>query len=384
MRSSNPGNSHPRVFVSSVVEGFQEYREAARAGIEAAGGEPVLVNEDFPSLATSSRNACLDAVESSDIYIAVIGSRGGWTAPSGRLVVEEEYEQARAKGLTILVFVQETTRDDDGEQLVRKLSDYVDGRFRVQFRTPDDLRAAVEQALRRPTEHYRRPAVSPDHVLEPLQRPHRLQSGAALHFVLVPERAEEVVDPVMLDGADFRHDLYETALHRDVRLLSHEAPKRYEVLRDSAVIRQGEDQGRRGGEPETRIEVEVNGRLRIDTAVTGRQRGGSPFGFEGMTLVRVDLEDALRATFAFCAAFYERLDPYRRYERFLYSVALSGLRHKQWVEEARPTNTMSFGMREPADPLILLPEPRTVNRDVLPAPGQEVERIVTYARRGLQ
>jgi hypothetical protein len=38
-----------RVFVSSVVEGFAEYRQAARSGIEQAGGEAVLVNEDFPA-----------------------------------------------------------------------------------------------------------------------------------------------------------------------------------------------------------------------------------------------------------------------------------------------------------------------------------------------
>lgn len=50
-----------RVFVSSVIEGFAEYRLAARNSIAYAGGEPVLVNEDFPSQADSSRNTCLDA-----------------------------------------------------------------------------------------------------------------------------------------------------------------------------------------------------------------------------------------------------------------------------------------------------------------------------------
>ena len=38
--------TRPAIFVSSVVEGFQEYRNAAREAIEAAGGKPVLVNED--------------------------------------------------------------------------------------------------------------------------------------------------------------------------------------------------------------------------------------------------------------------------------------------------------------------------------------------------
>ncbi len=43
--------SRPRVFVSSVIEGFAEFRQATREAIAAAGGEPVLVNEDSPSLA---------------------------------------------------------------------------------------------------------------------------------------------------------------------------------------------------------------------------------------------------------------------------------------------------------------------------------------------
>jgi hypothetical protein len=53
-----------RVFVSSVIEGFAEYRQAVRKGIEQASGEGILVNEDFPSQASSSRNTCLDAIDS--------------------------------------------------------------------------------------------------------------------------------------------------------------------------------------------------------------------------------------------------------------------------------------------------------------------------------
>jgi hypothetical protein len=94
----------PRVFVSSVMDGFEEYREAARSAIEAAGGEPVLV-EDLPSLPVSSRNACLDGVASCDMYLVAIGDRGGWTAPSGKLVVEEEFEEAQRLGQPVVVLV---------------------------------------------------------------------------------------------------------------------------------------------------------------------------------------------------------------------------------------------------------------------------------------
>ena len=136
-----------RVFVSSVVDGFEAFRQAAREGIIAAGGEPVLVNEDFPSLTMSSRNACLDAVDSSDILISLIGARGGYITPSGKLVVEEEYERAVARKRPVLVFLQNTARDDSAVAFTKKLSDYIDGAHRRTFTTVDDLSTEIERAL---------------------------------------------------------------------------------------------------------------------------------------------------------------------------------------------------------------------------------------------
>jgi ABC-type branched-subunit amino acid transport system substrate-binding protein len=72
-----PPRSQPRVFVSSVIEGFAAHRQAAREAIAQLGGEAILVNEDFGSQNASSRNACLDAVASADIFVLVIGTRGG-------------------------------------------------------------------------------------------------------------------------------------------------------------------------------------------------------------------------------------------------------------------------------------------------------------------
>lgn len=82
-RSYRPSfENRQRVFVSSVVEGFKEFRQAARDGIQAAGGQPILVNGDYPSLSTSSRNACLGAVQSSDVYISIMEDRGSYQTPS--------------------------------------------------------------------------------------------------------------------------------------------------------------------------------------------------------------------------------------------------------------------------------------------------------------
>lgn len=371
-----------RVFVSSVVEGFQQTRQAARQGIEAAGAEPVLVNEDFPSLATSSRNACLDAVASSDVYIAIIGERGGWTTPSGKLVVEEEYEFARARHIPTLLFVQDVPRDADAERLVRQMSDYVDGRFRVQFRSPEELSRVVEAALRERLPSPGSVPVNPNRVSTLLERPSRFHDEPALHFVLVPERDEEILEPMRLDAPSFEHDLYELALDRDVRLLRHEAAKEYRRTRGAASIRQDRSRDRTRAIPEAHVAVSERGHVVIDSSLTGRRPQDRAFaGFEGMMIVRGDVEDVLRADFAFTNALYEKLDPYRRHERFLYGVAMTNLRHKEWVEELRPTNSMSLSMQDLPDPLLLLPEVRVIGRDTLRTPGPEIERVVTYARR---
>ena len=207
----------PRVFVSSVMDGFEEYRRAARAGIVAAGGAAVLV-EDFSSLSQSPRTACLDGVASCDIYIAVVGGRGGWTAPSGQLVVEEEYEEARHRRLSTLVFIQDTDRDADAQRLVQKLSDYIDGRFRKTFSTPAALQTEVEKALTPLIEQCTRPEVNSSMIEERLKNIHKIQYHTTLRVVLLPERQGELIDPVALESPEVKQQVFEIAHSRHVGL----------------------------------------------------------------------------------------------------------------------------------------------------------------------
>src|SRR5258708_2785989 len=108
--------------------------------------KPILI-EDFPSLDMSSRTACLDLVKSSDVYVAVIGDRSG-SSPLGKPVVQQEFDEARVRKLPRLLFIQETTRDSESEALLQHLSDFVHGRFRTTFKTPEELRVAIATALR--------------------------------------------------------------------------------------------------------------------------------------------------------------------------------------------------------------------------------------------
>jgi hypothetical protein len=210
-----------RVFVSSVIEGFAQYRQAARNGIEQAGGEGVLVNEDFPSQASSSRNTCLDAIDSCDVFLLVLGGRGGWKTPSGRLVVEEEFEHARARKLPVLVFLEDVPRDADGQRLAKSLSDYVDGNFRVEFSGASELRDQVERSLRAMVDTRNNRPMDHDPISPHLLKPYRFSDQTSLRFAIAPERVEEVFDPLDLASPGCAERMLEIGHSRDVRLFGY-------------------------------------------------------------------------------------------------------------------------------------------------------------------
>ena len=370
-----------RVFVSSVVDGFEVFRQAAREGIIAAGGEPVLVNEDFPSLTMSSRNACLDAVDSSDILLSIIGARGGWTTPSGKLVVEEEYERAVARKRPVLIFLQNTPRDDSASALARRLSDYVDGAHRSTFTTADDLRAEIERALAPLLVAHPRSNTVASPGRDRLAKPYIVQGTTMLRFMLTPERDEEVVDPVRLSSEGFRRRLLELGHSETVRLFSYERPKTATMVEDDLVIVQTEADGRHGEGEHVRVQVTESGELVIDANVTGRVARGDRFMGLGSNVVATeDIENVLRLCFAFASAMYDEVDPYKRHQRFQLQVGLSGLDYRSIERNPQPRSSFTMSMRDQGV-IKAYADPRWVARGDLRNPADEIERAVVLLVR---
>lgn len=373
--------ARPRVFVSSVVEGFAGFRRAAREAIVAAGGEPVLVNEDFPSLAASSRNACLDAVDSSDYFISIVGQRGGWAAPSGKLVVEEEYERARARKLPVLVFLQDVDRDAEGSRFARQLSDYVEGVFRRTFSTPEDIRHEVERALLPLFDGTPIPNTMRHQPLDHFKNPYTVQHASMLRFVLTPERDEEVVDPVRLGSEEFRWRLYEIGHDASVRLFSYEQPKSWELDGDSLIVTQTEANGRHGEGEHVRLQVSESGELVIDANVTGRVRRGSQHQMlDSMVVALEDIERALGICFSFAATLYDEIDSFKRHQRFFYNAGLSGLEYRKLERNPQQRSSFGMSMRERGT-VIAFDELRLVGRADLVAPAAEIARVITMLIR---
>lgn len=379
------GNVQPRIFVSSVVEDFEEYREAARRAIERAGGEPVLVNEDFPALATSPRKACLDAVDSCDLYLAIIGARGGWTTPSGILVVEEEYHRARTRKLPVLVFLQQIARDTHAQRLVDKLSDYLNGQFRLGFHTPAELQVEIERALRTVLPTLGRPPMDKSKLMEAVSSPHEIPNETSLRFVVAPEREEEVVDPVKLGSEDFVNRIFEIGHSRAVRLFSYRRSKEYHIDRHSLVIEQAGERGRDDTVEAVRLELTESGQIAIDSNVTGRVRRGERHSLmDTMCIVQEDLEAVLRASFRFVASFLEEIDPYKRHQRSYYNVALRGVGFRTFVKVPKEQSSYCMNVFREDRPIVAFPEPRLIARADLTAPEGEITRIIILLSRNLE
>jgi hypothetical protein len=372
----------PRVFVSSVMQDFTDCREAARRSIVAAGGEPVMA-EDFLIATASPRNACLDGVASSDVCVVVVGNRGGWMAPSGKLVVEEEYEEAKRRHKIVAVYVQNSARDADAERLVKALSDYVSGHFRATFHDCGDLERVLRDKLPAILAPLDLPMTRIDVLDAKLRQPYAVQHETTLRLAIVPEREEEVIDKLMIGTSEFVEDVLAIAHRRNVKLFDYRNAKSNRLEGNVLVIEEHSASRYSGAPAIRRIEVSPDGLLVIDAVVSFSSASSGDLG--GMTatffLLKNDVVAALSGAFSFTAELFDKIDVYKRHQRFHYGAVVTGVGFRSLVEHAerRSSYSMARDLEEP----IVVEADRLIGRDTLVQPSAETSRIVTLLERAI-
>lgn len=137
-----------RVFISSVVSGFEEYRAAAKRAVETLDGVPAMC-EDFGARPYSSERACITEIESSDVFVLLLGSRFGYEQAPGISVTQQEFRHACALPLPVLAFVQETTMEPEQETFRTEVEAYHAGFSRERFSTPEEMKEKIIQTLSR-------------------------------------------------------------------------------------------------------------------------------------------------------------------------------------------------------------------------------------------
>ena len=344
-----------------------------------------MVNEDLPASATSPRNACLDAIDSVDVFISIVGERAGHIAPSGKPVIVEEYEHARKRTLPVFAFLQATTRDAPTDAFTRELSDYVAGIIRREFNSVDELRRAIIDSLGLLKRQIELPSMDSEIFAKELADVQRVVDEVFVRVIFAPERQEEVVDPITLESAEFLSSLYSLGHSRSVGLFDYEKPKKPSVKRTSIVVLQSEyNGGNRNERDVVRLEVTEQGWTIFDANITGKVfRGSLHSMINYMVIAEEDLCCRLVSFFRFTLALYEKIDPHMRHQRFCYNSAVSNVGERKLVKQPREQESYAVNRFTENKPIVIFEAPQIVARHDLGQPEQVVEKTLVRLRRAM-
>lgn len=375
----------PRVFVSSVMGGYKNFRDAAGEGIRQAGCEPVRA-EDFPAATASPRNSCLDGVRSADALVLLLGERYGFAGPSGLAATEEEYDEARKNHMPILVFLQEGELEADQEKFVERVQGYVNGHWRKVFRDSATLTKLVRDAvlaanLGGARRHQEQAKARIGTLLR--RRPPEISGAVWLQSVWATLRDEEVIDPVDLDVEAFNRQLLRLAHDCAPPLFDYQERKRSIVKADYLRIEQGDFDTWQSSSTLAMVEVHTNGMLTtIQNVIAKKDRSGPTDGYLDMyflepAVVQASLDEA----WSFAAAWWKDRDPYLRYDQLLYSVALYDVGARAFKATPHQASSLTIPPECPHNPLLVLDRPRLISRPSLNQPKAEIERIIKLLGR---
>jgi len=145
-----------RVFLSSTYEDLIEEREAVAERLGRDGHEVVRM-EDFGSRDDVPLETCLDAMESGEAYVLLLGSRYGSIEPNYNLSYTHiEYERARELDHWVFAYVRECIDEElegaDADDRLRLLDfrDVIERSHTVRrpyFSAPEELAEHVSQDL---------------------------------------------------------------------------------------------------------------------------------------------------------------------------------------------------------------------------------------------
>jgi hypothetical protein len=134
-----------RAFISSVMAELPAERQAAAETIRAIGATPIMF-ELFGGRDADPEDAYLGEVETSDIYIGILGRRYGKPLSTRYSATHSEYLHAEKSGLRIAVWCSKTNdREGHEESFLNEVRTF---HVVPPFASPDDLRSQIEERLR--------------------------------------------------------------------------------------------------------------------------------------------------------------------------------------------------------------------------------------------
>ena len=104
-----------RAFISSIMEGLRKERAAAADGVRLLGARPVMF-EEFGGRDADPQDAYLGKVETSQIYVGILGQRYGKPLPTRFSATHTEFRHAEKRGLRIAVWALNTQKREGPQE----------------------------------------------------------------------------------------------------------------------------------------------------------------------------------------------------------------------------------------------------------------------------
>jgi hypothetical protein len=344
-----------KIFVSSVMQGFAEYREAAFSAIRSLDHE-IIRAEDFPASTTSSKVACLQAVRQADLVILVLGERYGWSeTTSGLSPTHEEFREGKEQG-KVIPFVQANVTPEPAQQeFIAEVENYDAGMHRGRtFETPDQLREEVTRAIAR---HQLAAATTPVDVpamlraaeqLIPRQERHYTTSaGPLLHLAVVGGPSQPIIRPSEIEAPALADRLVADLTARDAGYFSYRLRTDPTVDAGALIIRQ---------ENGAAFRVDEAGAMLLSVPIEKASGYLNP-------LIEEHVQAAINRALTFADTALEQFDPTQRLTRVVLAAGITsnGIFGWRTAREhlASPDSMQIAHSQEESKPVHLNPPDRT-------------------------
>jgi hypothetical protein len=330
-----------RVFVSSVIASYEDFRTAEADAITTLGYE-VSRAEDFGASAATPQQACLAAVREADLVVLVLGGRYGARQNSGLSATHEEYHEARGS-VPVLVFVQEEiVYEPEQSRFIQEVQDWESGNLTQGFTSPEELRQAVTRELHRHVLSDASQSAGRDDLLDRAQD--AIQGGVSHwqepHLVLSVSAGphQEILRPSELEDGEFAQSVQQEALFGSSRLFVPTVGIECALRDDWLVLTQGA----------STIEIRATGSI----VVRQPALSGGPDHFSLPALIEEDIEERLGAALQFSSMIFDQIDSVRRLSHVALVAEITGATHQAWrtrTEHMQSPHSISVGMyRGPA------------------------------------
>lgn len=370
-----------RVFISSVMDGYVEQRAAARAAVELLGLHPVMA-ESFGARPYSPQRACLEGVQESDVVVLLLGRRYGFIAQSGKSVTEEEFACARERGIPILVFLENVTREPEQEGFVRRISSYEEGFHRVTFSTPAELKDQVIKALSASLNGAK--TIDEAGARVELNRVgwgsrKERDRGSWLGGVILPRRRQPFISPVKLGDKEFQRQIKKEAVYGDAAIFDGDYGVKTQETETSAIFVQPEEQ-----RPRVSLEVRTDGTLIFGKLLAATEPRTYCLA-RSFIVDEEEFQSSLASFFRFANQVYGLLEDNPVLTSFYFGGSLSGIQQKMFgrIPSPEPTS-FSMNMNNFGDPLLLPRDPQPLSRAELfdgVRPASEIKELVARTFR---